>query len=150
DANDAPRPLLEAVHAPAYLDALEKLRGVRGMLDPDTYLAPKSVDAAIRAAGGSAALGEALARGERRGVALVRPPGHHAESDHAMGFCLLNNVAVAAEAARRAGARRVAIVDIDVHHGNGTQAIFWRDPDVLYASLHQWPFYPGTGNIDEL
>jgi acetoin utilization deacetylase AcuC-like enzyme len=149
EARDAPRALLETVHTPAYLDALEKLRGVRGMLDPDTYVAPKSIEAAIRAAGGAASLGEALARGERRGVALVRPPGHHAESDHAMGFCLLNNVALAAEGARRAGAKKVAIVDIDVHHGNGTQSMFWRDPDVLYVSTHQWPFYPGTGAVDE-
>jgi len=149
EAKDAPRSLLETVHAPAYLDALEELRGVRGMLDPDTYVAPRSVDAAVRAAGGAASLGEALARGERRGIALVRPPGHHAERDHAMGFCLLNNVALAVEGARRAGKKKIAVVDIDVHHGNGTQATYWRDPDVLYASTHQWPFYPGTGNADE-
>jgi acetoin utilization deacetylase AcuC-like enzyme len=81
----------------------------------------------------------------RRGIALLRPPGHHAEPGRPMGFCLLNNIAVAAHAARAAGARRVAIVDFDVHHGNGTQAAFYDDPDVLFVSLHQYPLYPGTG-----
>lgn len=146
---DASRELLERVHAPAYLDRLETLRGARGMLDPDTFVSPHSVEAALRAAGGVGALGELLAKGERRGIALVRPPGHHALPGKAMGFCLLNNVAVGAEAARRAGAKRVAIVDIDVHHGNGTQAIYWSDPDVLYVSTHQYPFYPGTGDLRE-
>ncbi|GAC1531753.1 MAG: histone deacetylase [Polyangiales bacterium] len=147
---DAERALLEKVHAPAYLDAHDALRGVRGMLDADTYVAPRSIEAAVRAAGGAAALGEALARGDaRRGLALVRPPGHHAERDRAMGFCLLNNVAIAAEAARGAGAKKIAIVDIDVHHGNGTQTMFWRDPDVLFVSTHQYPFYPGTGATGE-
>jgi acetoin utilization deacetylase AcuC-like enzyme len=146
---DAERALLETVHAPELLDALERLRGVRGMIDPDTYVSPRSVDAASRAAGGAGELGAVLARGEPRGVALVRPPGHHAERDRAMGFCLVNNVAVAAQAARRAGKKRVAIVDIDVHHGNGTQDVFWEEPDVLYVSTHQYPFYPGSGAIDE-
>lgn len=146
---DASRELLERVHAPTYLDRLETLRGARGMLDPDTFVSPHSVEAALRAAGGVGALGELLAKGERRGIALVRPPGHHALPGKAMGFCLLNNVAVGAEAARRAGAKRVAIVDIDVHHGNGTQAIYWSDPDVLYVSTHQYPFYPGTGDLRE-
>jgi acetoin utilization deacetylase AcuC-like enzyme len=147
---DADRALLERVHTARYLDRLEGLRGTRGMLDPDTYLSPHSVEAAVRAAGGVGALGEALVRrAALRGIALVRPPGHHALPDQAMGFCLINNVAVGAEAARRAGARRVAIVDIDVHHGNGTQAIYWRDPEVLYVSTHQFPFYPGTGDVRE-
>lgn len=146
---DADRALLERVHTPAYLDKLETLRGTRGMLDPDTFVAPRSIDAAMRAAGGAAALGEALARGSKRGLALVRPPGHHAMPGKAMGFCLVNNVAVAAEGARKAGAHRVAIVDIDVHHGNGTQAIYWRDGEVLYVSTHQYPFYPGTGAVFE-
>ena len=85
-----------------------------------------------------------------QGIAVVRPPGHHATRDRAMGFCLLNNVAVAAAAARAAGAARVAIVDWDVHHGNGTQDIFWNDPNVLYMSVHQFPFYPGTGAPTEI
>jgi len=147
---DAPRPLVERVHSPAYLDKLELLRGVRGMLDPDTYVSPHSIEAAMRAAGGVGAIGEALAKREAsRAVALVRPPGHHALPGKAMGFCLINNVAVGAEAARAAGVTKVAIVDIDVHHGNGTQAIYWRDPNVLYVSTHQFPFYPGTGDVRE-
>ncbi len=147
---DADRTLLERVHDPAYLDRLDTLRGTRGMLDPDTFFAPQSIEAAVRAAGGAGALGEALHRGEaQRGGALGRPPGHHAMPSRAMGFCLINNVAVAAEAARRAGAQRIVIVDIDVHHGNGTQAIYWRDPDVLYVSTHQYPYYPGTGSVHE-
>ncbi|HEY0194762.1 MAG TPA: histone deacetylase, partial [Kofleriaceae bacterium] len=85
-----------------------------------------------------------------RGLCVVRPPGHHATRDRAMGFCLLNNVAAAAAAARAAGAARVAILDWDVHHGNGTQDIFWADPDVLYLSVHQFPFYPGTGAPTEV
>lgn len=147
---DAERPLLERVHDALYLEKLESLRGARGMLDPDTYISPHSVEAALRAAGGAAAIGTALVRREaERAIALVRPPGHHALPSKAMGFCLINNVAVAAEAARVAGAKRVAIVDIDVHHGNGTQAIYWRDPNVLYVSTHQFPFYPGTGDVRE-
>src|SRR5262249_32126246 len=86
----------------------------------------------------------------RRGLALVRPPGHHAEADRAMGFCLVNNVAVAAAAARARGAARVAVVDWDVHHGNGTQNIFYSDPSVMYLSVHQYPFYPGTGAAEEI
>ena len=149
-AIDADRALLAGVHSPALLDRLDLLRGVRGMIDADTFVSPRSVEAATRAAGGAATLARALVAGEaERGIALLRPPGHHAESGESMGFCLLNNVAVAARAARLAGAARVAIVDIDVHHGNGTQEIFWRDPDVLYVSLHQWPFYPGTGAVEE-
>jgi acetoin utilization deacetylase AcuC-like enzyme len=149
-ARDATREELERVHLPGYLDSLDRLRGESAMLDPDTYVSPRSIEAVVRASGGVAELASALVRGEeRRGVALVRPPGHHAEPDRAMGFCLVNNVAVGARAALAAGAKRVAIVDFDVHHGNGTQSAFYADPDVLFVSMHQWPFYPWTGSVQE-
>jgi acetoin utilization deacetylase AcuC-like enzyme len=110
------------------------------MLDPDTVATGSSYEAALLAAGC------ALAAVDRSGFALVRPPGHHALENRAMGFCLVNNVAVAARYAQaELGLERVAVLDWDVHHGNGTQDIFWGDPSVLFASLHQWPFYPGTG-----
>ncbi len=120
-------------------------------LDADTYASRDSAEAARRAAGGLVDLTrEVLSGALANGFALVRPPGHHAEADRAMGFCLFNNVAIAAQAARRSGVRRVLIVDWDVHHGNGTQASFEEDPDVLYFSTHQFPFYPGTGAIAEV
>src|SRR5262245_20252458 len=119
-------------------------------IDPDTYTAGASAAAARLAAGGLVDLALAVWRGElSNGFALLRPPGHHAEADQAMGFCLYNNVAVAAAAARQAGASRILIVDWDVHHGNGTQNTFWDDPRVLYFSTHQYPFYPGTGALEE-
>jgi histone deacetylase 6 len=120
-------------------------------LDSDTYACRDSALAARLAAGGLVELTRRVLDGTlANGFALLRPPGHHAEADRAMGFCLFNNVAVAAAAARRAGARRVLIVDWDLHHGNGTQHSFWNEPDVLYFSTHQFPFYPGTGNLDEV
>ena len=147
---DAPHALLATVHTDAWLAKLEGYRGSRGMIDADTYVSPGSVDAAMRAAGGCGALGSLLASKQAmRGLALVRPPGHHAEPDRGMGFCLLNNVACAARAAQQAGAARVAIVDFDVHHGNGTQAVFWNDPSVLFFSIHEYPLYPGTGTVEE-
>ncbi len=143
---------LVRVHRAAYLDALRlRLRDGFGQLDPDTYFSPGSQQAAWLAAGAAAELSQALMRGDaRRGVALLRPPGHHAEPGGSMGFCLLNNIAVAAGAALAAGAQRVAIVDWDVHHGNGTQDAFEQDPRLLFVSMHQYPFYPGTGRADEV
>jgi acetoin utilization deacetylase AcuC-like enzyme len=143
---------LARVHAPRYLDELIKaVPGKSGWLDADTYFSPGSWAAVLAAAGSTAQLAtDVLAGAYARGIAVVRPPGHHATRDHAMGFCLVNNVAVAAAAARAAGAARVAIVDWDVHHGNGTQDIFWDDPTVLYTSVHQYPFYPGTGAAVEV
>ena len=142
---------LSRVHSPAYLAELEAFcaRG-GGDIDPDTYARPDSWDAARRAAGaGLAALAELEQRGEGVAFVAARPPGHHATTDRAMGFCLVNNVAVAA-ASRTAHGERVLVVDWDVHHGNGTQAIFWDDPDVLYVSTHQHPLFPGTGRPDEV
>ncbi|MEX2647772.1 MAG: histone deacetylase family protein, partial [Alphaproteobacteria bacterium] len=116
-------------------------------LDPDTVISPGSDEAALRAAGALVAAVDAVVAGEARNAfCAIRPPGHHAERGQAMGFCLFNNVAVGALHARAAhGLGRVAVVDFDVHHGNGTQHMFERDPALFYASTHQWPHYPGTG-----
>src|SRR5436190_5693775 len=142
---------IEAVHPTAYREGLAELAGRHVRLDPDTATSPGSWDAARLAAGaGVEAVLAPLSGRARNAFALVRPPGHHAEPTQAMGFCLLNNAAIAAEAARRAGARRVLIVDWDVHHGNGTQDIFSARDDVLYMSVHQYPFYPGTGAAHEI
>jgi acetoin utilization deacetylase AcuC-like enzyme len=152
-AREAAAAEVARVHAADYLPRLERhLAGGYGRLDPDTYFAPGTALAARVAAGGAAELATAMMRpgGPRRGVALLRPPGHHAEPDAAMGFCLINNVAVAAARALECGAQRVAIVDWDVHHGNGTQAAFYDDPRVLFVSLHQHPFYPGTGAAEQV
>lgn len=123
-----------------------------GRLNPDTYLVQESWDVATLAAGGVIRAVEAVVRGEvTNAFALVRPPGHHATPSTAMGFCLINNIAVAAQVARtQLGVRRVAIIDWDTHHGNGTQDIFYDDPDVLFVSSHTYPFYPGTGHWREI
>ena len=143
EGSPATREHVERVHTPAYLDRLDAIE-VPTLLDPDTVASETSYEAALLAAG--CALGAV----DRGGFALVRPPGHHAPPGRAMGFCLVDNVAVAARYAQaELGVGRVAIVDWDVHHGNGTQDIFWDDPSVLFASLHQWPFYPGTGGPGE-
>jgi len=145
--------LLSAVHTTQYLGQLQataRLPGPR-LLEPDTYVTPRSYAIACLAAGGTVRATEAVLTGEaHNAAALIRPPGHHATRSRAMGFCLINNVAVAARYARRdQGVERVAIVDYDVHHGNGTQDIFYDDPSVLYVSTHQSPLYPGTGNMAE-
>ena len=141
---------LRRVHAPAYLRALDELCAIGGgTLDPDTVVSPGSCHTARLAAGAGLAAIEALDRGDGDAAFVaVRPPGHHAETDRGMGFCLLNNVAIAAAHLRQRG-ERVLIVDWDVHHGNGTQAIFWDDASTLYISTHQYPLYPGTGAASE-
>jgi acetoin utilization deacetylase AcuC-like enzyme len=147
----ASRADLERVHPARYLDRLELLcEQGGGMLDPDTVVSKASWEAATTAAGAGLAAVEALDAGRAHAAFLaIRPPGHHAVPAAAMGFCLINNVAVAA-AALRARGERVLIVDWDAHHGNGTQDIFWEDPQVLYVSLHEWPLYPGTGALAEI
>lgn len=151
-----PEPAADAtvslVHDPAYVDRLHRADAAGGeQLDPDTRLGPGSLEAALR--GSQAAVDCAAAVLEGRwtaGLSLMRPPGHHATGSRAMGFCLLNHAAVAARwAVREGGASRVLVLDWDAHHGNGTQDIFWEDPDVMYASIHQYPYYPGTGAADE-
>ncbi len=140
------------VHDARYLDFLEALpEGEYAALDADTVVGPGSLQAARSAAGAVTAAVEAVTGGRcRTAFCLVRPPGHHALAGRAMGFCIFNNVAVgAAYAMQRCGHRRVAIIDFDVHHGNGTQEAFYADERVLYVSLHQYPFYPGTGAADE-
>ena len=150
----SPRPVtreeLERVHDADYLDRLAQTAGRATMLDADTYTSPESIEIAALAAGAAVQAAEHALDHNEPAFALVRPPGHHAERDKAMGFCLYNNVAVAAAAARARGLERVAVVDIDVHHGNGTQWMFYDDPAVLYVSSHQFPFYPGTGAADEV
>jgi acetoin utilization deacetylase AcuC-like enzyme len=135
------------VHDPAHLDRLEALdRAGGGILDPDTAMGPGSLEAALRAAGAAIVATERAMAGTGAAFCPVRPPGHHATPGRAMGFCLLNNVAIAARVALdRLGAERVLIVDWDVHHGNGTADAFRSEPRVRYVSLHQWPWYPGTG-----
>jgi acetoin utilization deacetylase AcuC-like enzyme len=147
----ATRAELERVHSAPHIDQVEQLRGRAGAFDADTSVSPGSIEAAYLAAGAAVEAVEEAVRGEHRQVfALVRPPGHHAESGHAMGFCLFNNVAVAAEhALAQLDCERVLIVDWDVHHGNGTQHSFAARRDVLFFSVHQFPFYPGTGALEE-
>jgi acetoin utilization deacetylase AcuC-like enzyme len=145
----ATREQLARVHSDVHLDRIAGTAGKPSMLDADTFTSPESYEIALLAAGAALQAAEhALATGEPA-LALVRPPGHHAERDKAMGFCLYNNVAVAAAQALASGLERVAVVDIDVHHGNGTQSMFYADPRVLYISSHQFPFYPGTGAANE-
>jgi acetoin utilization deacetylase AcuC-like enzyme len=147
----ATREQLVRVHDAAYVRLIESTMGRAAALDADTFTSPESYDIALLAAGAAIGAAEHVMAGSNRAAfALVRPPGHHAERDRAMGFCLFNNIAVAAAHARTLGAERVAIVDYDVHHGNGTQHIFESDPSVLYVSTHQYPYYPGTGAATEI
>ena len=147
---DATRDELALVHEPRYVDALDEFaRAGGGRLDPDTVVAEGSFAAATRAAGSGLRAVEALRAGEADAAfVVVRPPGHHAIASRGQGFCLFNNVAVAAATLAALG-ERVAIVDWDVHHGNGTQELFWDDPRVLFVSTHQYPAYPGTGRAEE-
>ncbi len=140
-------------HAPEYIDQVAATAGQPHVqLDPDTATSPDSYEAALKAVGAQFVGLEALFQGQAGAVfALVRPPGHHAEYDRAMGFCLFNNVALGAHyALKRLGCKRVLIVDWDLHHGNGTQHAFYRSAEVLYFSSHQFPYYPGTGRIEEI
>jgi len=144
---------LHRVHSPSYVSALAAacLQGP-GYIDPaPTYVTPDSYEAALLAAGGTIGVLDAILDGSAHaGFAVVRPPGHHATPDRAMGFCLLNNVAIAARHAQSRGFPRVAVFDFDVHHGNGSQAVFEADPDVLYISTHQEGIYPLTGWPEEI
>jgi acetoin utilization deacetylase AcuC-like enzyme len=145
----ATREELARVHAAGYLEQIAASAGRAVMLDRDTFTSPESCDIALLAAGAAVQAAEHASEHGEPAFALVRPPGHHAERDRAMGFCIYNNVAVAAADALARGLDRVAVVDFDVHHGNGTQWMFYDSPRVLYVSTHQYPFYPGTGAADE-
>ncbi|GAB5378418.1 MAG: histone deacetylase family protein [Acuticoccus sp.] len=144
---------LALAHPAAYVAALADAAPQHGMiaLDPDTHMGPNSLAAARRASGAAIAAVDAVIGGAAKNAFVAsRPPGHHAEKTRPMGFCLVNHIAVAARHAQAAhGVERVAIVDFDVHHGNGTQDIFYEDDSVLYVSTHQWPLYPGTGAVHE-
>ncbi len=154
--DDAPRAddaAIARVHPRAYIEAIREVAPQTGRvaLDADTSMSSGTLEAALRAAGGAVfAVDEVMGGRARNAFVSTRPPGHHAEAATPMGFCFFNNAAIAARHAQAAhGAERVAIMDFDVHHGNGTQHIFWDDPTVMYASTHQMPHYPGTGAVRE-
>ena len=149
EAKPADRVSIERVHPPEYVDLLEALatRG-GGALDGDTFLGPRSLESVLASAGAAITAVEQGVK-EGRALGVTRPPGHHALAERAMGFCFLNNVVLAARHAQTLGMERVLIVDWDVHHGNGTQALVERDPSIRFVSMHQYPWYPGTGATDE-
>ncbi len=145
----APEELLR-VHTADHVDRVARTRGRGGRFDADTAASPRTYEAALLAAGAVAGAVERVLDGELlRAFCAVRPPGHHATAGQAMGFCFFNNVAIGAAAALARGIERVAVIDFDVHHGNGTQEIFWDSPNVLFVSSHQFPLYPGSGAVDE-
>ena len=154
EAPVADEALLALAHPKRYVDAIRDARPATGFaqLDADTWMSPGSWEAALRAVGGACKAVDAVVSGEASNAFVAsRPPGHHAERTRAMGFCLFSTAAIAARHAQTLdGIERVAIVDFDVHHGNGTQDVVWDDPTILYASTHQMPLYPGTGAADEV
>lgn len=153
EAPEADQVMLERCHPSAYIQAIKESCPASGIarLDADTWLSPGSWEAMLRGAGAAThAVDQVMSGRVRNAFAAIRPPGHHAEQQTAMGFCFFNNAAIAARHAQAVhGIERVAIIDWDVHHGNGTQDIFWSDPSVLYVSTHEMPLYPGTGAADE-
>ncbi len=148
---EIPEKVLHGVHHPEYLKRLKLASEKGNRLDMDTYITPASWELALKAAGGGIAVAKSVWNQEaNRGFALCRPPGHHATSNQAMGFCLLNNIAIATEYLLQIEkAERIAIIDIDLHHGNGTQDIFWNRGDVFFFSIHQYPLYPLSGRLEE-
>lgn len=143
---------IERVHPGRFRLAVEENAPSEGLaqFDADTFMGPSSLEAALRAAGGACAGVDAVMKGEAKtAFVAARPPGHHAEPERAMGFCFFNSAAIAAIHAREHGAKRVAVLDFDVHHGNGTEAAFWHDENAFYASSHEWPQYPGTGRATD-
>lgn len=150
DASPASRQQLERVHNSSFLDWLEQFCAAGGgWIDSDTFAGQRSFEASAFASGACCRAVEMAVERGTSSVSMVRPPGHHAGPKYAMGFCLTNHAAVGAAHALAMGVEKVAIIDFDVHHGNGTQDIFWREPNVLYISLHQFPWYPGTGRLEE-
>lgn len=153
EATPADLELIGAVHTPTYLEILKHSADYERLvrLDADTYAVPTSFEIARLSAGGTVDAVRAVLSGDAsNGLAAVRPPGHHAMPDRAMGFCLLGNIAIAARYAQRVHhLERILIVDYDVHHGNGTEAMFYDDPSVMFISIHQWPLYPGTGALTD-